>query len=84
MATDTGETADEIFVTRKVRYMLDLGDRIVVVENVPARVSARTGEQFFSPEIVAGLHQIVRRAGTPARFAETAIYDFDAAESDCS
>jgi hypothetical protein len=77
LATDTNETLGETFLMQKVRYLLDVGDRIVVVENVPARVSNLTGEQFFSPEIVEELHRIVHSTTAPARLAKTEIYDFD-------
>jgi YgiT-type zinc finger domain-containing protein len=42
------ETLEE----RKVSYTLEAEGRLIVVENVPARVNLETGEQLFSPETV--------------------------------
>lgn len=55
----------ETMVKRKVRYTLEVEDRLVIIENVPARVCLDTGEQFFSPETVEHLQGMVReqRAG---------------------
>jgi hypothetical protein len=74
MATDVGEPETDEFINCKVRYTLPIGDRIVVVENVPARVSRRTGEQFFSPETTERLWQIVHGGEHPARTIETPVY----------
>ncbi len=49
----------ETFVEQKVMYTLEVNGRFVIVEQVPARVSLRTGERFFSPETVERLQQIV-------------------------
>ena len=37
----------ETMVEQKVTYTLLVGNRFVIIENVPARVSVETGEQFF-------------------------------------
>ena len=42
------DMSEERFVEQKVTYTLQIEGRFVVVENVPARVSERTGERFFS------------------------------------
>jgi hypothetical protein len=74
MATDVDEPETDEFINCKVRYTLPIGDRIVIVENVPARVSRRTGEQFFSPETTERLWQIVHGDEPPARILETRVY----------
>ncbi len=76
MATETEQAETEDFVEREVRYTLDLGNRLVVVENVPARVSRQTGEQCFSPETTQRLRDIVHGGEQPARVMETDVYDF--------
>jgi YgiT-type zinc finger domain-containing protein len=76
MATDTPAPQTEDFVDRRVRYRVDLGDRLVVIENVPARVCEQTGEQFFAPETAERLWQIVHGGERPARVMQADVYDF--------
>jgi hypothetical protein len=76
MSTDWPE---EEFVEERVTYALPIGERFVVVENVPARVSKRTGERFFAPATVERLQQIVWEQPTPLRTIETPVFDFPAA-----
>ncbi len=49
MVTDTH---GQEFVHQLVTYTLQTEGRFVVLEDVPARVSLRTGERFFSPELL--------------------------------
>jgi YgiT-type zinc finger domain-containing protein len=39
---------NETMVERKMTYTLEVDDKFVIVENVPARVCVETGEQVFS------------------------------------
>lgn len=73
------ESSEEEFVQRDVTYMLQVANRFVVVENVPARVSSRTGERFFSPDTVEQLQQIVWEQKTPVRVVETPVFQYSAA-----
>lgn len=76
MATDSVE---EEFVAQNVTYTLQTAGRFVVVENVPARVSLRTGERFFSPETVERLQQIVWDQKAPVRVVETPVFQYPTA-----
>jgi hypothetical protein len=69
---------DDEFVEQHVTYTLHVGDRLVVVQNVPARVSTRTGERFFAPDTVERLQQIVWDQRTPVRVLTTPVFDFPA------
>ena len=69
---------EESFREERVTYTLQVGDRFFVIENVPARVSQRTGEQFFSPETVERIQAIVWGQGTPVRVLETRVFQFAA------
>ena len=73
------ESSEEEFVKQNVTYTLQTADRFVVVENVPARVSLRTGERFFSPETVERLQQIVWEQKAPVRVVETPVFQYPAA-----
>ena len=73
------ESSEEEFVQQNVTYTLQVAGRFVVVENVPARVSLRTGERFFSPETVERLQQIVWEQKAPVRVVETPVFQYPAA-----
>ncbi len=66
----------ETFEERKVTYTLEVGDRIIVVENVPARVNVETGEQLFSPDTVERLQRLARNERKPSRVMEVPVYEF--------
>ena len=71
-------SAKETLVERKVTYTLERDGKFVIVENVPARVCVETGEQFFSPETVERLQQMIWEAEKPKRVIETPVYEFAA------
>ncbi|MBW3540433.1 MAG: YgiT-type zinc finger protein [Planctomycetes bacterium] len=68
----------ERLVEQTVTYTLEMDGQLYVIENVPARVNAETGEQLFAPETVSRLQQIVRGQAKPVRVIETPVYDFAA------
>ena len=73
------DLSEERFVEQKVTYTLEVDGRFVIVENVPARVSERTGERFFSPETVESLQRIVWETRTPTRVIQTSVFEFPSA-----
>ena len=66
----------ETFVNKTVTYVLDDDGKIIVVENVPARVCVETGERLFSPETVERLQQVIWEHEIPVRILETPVYEF--------
>jgi len=66
----------ETMVERKVTYTVEVEGKLMVVENVPARVCLETGEQFFSPETVERLQQMVWEQRKPTRVIEVPVYEF--------
>jgi YgiT-type zinc finger domain-containing protein len=66
----------ETMVTKKVTYTLEVNGKIIIVENVPARVSLETGEQFFSPETVERLQQMVWEKKKPNRMIKVPVFEF--------
>ena len=68
----------ETFKNAKVSYTLEIDDRFVIIENVPARISEETGEQFFSPQTVEKLQQTVWGHQMPKKLIETPVYEFAA------
>ena len=68
----------ETMVEKRVTYTVEVDGRIVVVENVPARVCEETGEQFFSPQTVERIHAIIRGGQKPVRILNTPVFEFAA------
>ena len=66
----------ETLTEQKVNYTLEADGKFYVVENVPARVNVETGEQYFSPETVERLHDIIRGRTKPVRTMETSVFDY--------
>ena len=66
----------ETFVHSKVKYTLDLDGKLIVVENVPARVCVETGEQLFSPDTVDRLQKLVTGKTKPKRVMEVPVFEF--------
>ena len=74
MTSQTHET----IVEKRVTYAVQLDEGFVVNENVPARVCLETGEQFFSPQTVERIHEIIRGKNKPTRTIATPVYEFAA------
>jgi YgiT-type zinc finger domain-containing protein len=70
------DLSEERFVEQKVTYTLEVEGRFVIVENVPARVSQRTGERLFSAETVESLQRIIWEAQTPTRVIQTPVFEY--------
>ena len=60
----------------RVTYTIEVDGRVVVIENVPARVCAETGERFFAPDTVERIHEIIRGGQKPVRTVQTPVYKF--------
>ena len=66
----------EKLVEQKVTYTLFKDGQFYIIENVPARVDVETGEQYFSPQTVEMLQQIIRQNPKPDRVVQTPVYNF--------
>lgn len=71
-----GDQSKETMVEQRVRYTLELEGKLLIIENVPARVCSETGEQFFSPETVERLQRMVWEHRTPTRVVEVPVFEF--------
>jgi hypothetical protein len=72
------EPWNERLVEKEVTYSVMVGDRIYIVEGVPARVNEETGEQFFAPATVESIQQIIVGNTQPARMLEVPVYQYTA------
>ena len=66
----------ETMVKTEVTYTLEHGGRFCVIEHVPARVCKETGEQFFAPEIVEHIQEIIKSKKEPDRYIKTPVHKY--------
>lgn len=66
----------ESMVETEVTYPLEWDGKFVLIEQLPARVSSETGEQFFSPKTVEQIHNIINERTAPKKTIETPVYEF--------
>lgn len=67
---------DEKLLDRSVTYTLELEGKFYIIEHVPARVNAETGEQFFSPATVERLQRTILGDAKPQKLIETPVYEY--------
>ena len=67
---------EEKLIEQKVTYSLFKDDQFYIIENVPARVNPETGEQFFSPDTVEKIQQIILGHPKPFRMVQTPVFEF--------
>ncbi len=61
-----------------ISYTIFYEGKPVIVENVPADVCQQCGEQYFAPETVEMLQQVVWSKKKPKRTIKTPVYDLSA------
>ena len=66
----------EMLVAREVTYTLEVNGKLIVIENVPARVDLETGEQFFAPDTVERLQQVIWAQREPKRVIQVPVFEF--------
>lgn len=66
----------ETMINKNVSYTLEYKGKFIVIENVPARVCLETGEQFFAPQTVQHIQNIIKAHKKPKRVIETPVYEF--------
>ena len=66
----------QTLVERKVTYTLEVRGRLIVVENVAARVNLGTGEQLFAPDTVERLQKMIWEQRQPTRMIQVPVFEF--------
>ena len=66
----------ETMIETEVTYTLEAGGEFFIIEQVPARVCRETGEQFFAPETVEHIQEIIKSRKEPNRVIETPVYKY--------
>jgi len=67
---------EEKLVEQKVTYSLFKDGKFYLIENVPAKVNQETGEQYYSPNTVEKIQQIILGHPRPLRTIQTPVYEF--------
>ena len=67
---------NEQLVEQTITYTLLKDGKFYIVEHVPARVNVETGEQYFAPEMVERIQQIIWEQGRPVRVLQMPVYEF--------
>ena len=63
-------------IDKLVTYTLNYQGKFFIIENVPARVSEETGDEFFSPETVEHIQNCIKQHKKPDRVIETPVYNY--------
>ncbi|AUC62477.1 hypothetical protein AA637_15580 (plasmid) [Cyanobacterium sp. HL-69] len=71
------EQEEKQLVNKLVTYSLELNGQLILVENVPAKVNKETGEQFFVPDIVERLQDMILGDEKPLNFIQVPVYQFN-------
>ena len=61
---------------QRVTYTIQMDDKLVVVEHVPAKVCDQCGGRLYSPETVEQLQKTVWGQRSPARVLQAPVFDF--------
>ncbi len=67
---------NENLAEKRVTYTLEVDGKLIVIENVPARVNVETGEQLFAPETVEHLQTLVWKQKKPKRMLQVPVYEY--------
>ena len=66
----------ETLIETEVTYTLEYDGRVYIVENVPAKVSEETGDQYFAPETVERVRALIKSKRKPDKLVETPVYKY--------
>ena len=66
----------ENMIDTEVTYTFEQAGRLYIIEHVPARVCAETGEQYFSPKTVERIQALIQGHKKPDRIIEAPVYEF--------
>ena len=67
---------DETMIETEVTYTVEINGSFFIIEHVPARVCRETGEQFFSPQTVRHIQDIIKERKKPKKTTKTPVYEY--------
>jgi YgiT-type zinc finger domain-containing protein len=66
----------ETMIETQVTYTIAHQGKVYIIEKVPARVCKKTGEEYFSPETVEHIQNLIKENGKPVRTIETPVCEY--------
>ncbi|HEX8393241.1 MAG TPA: YgiT-type zinc finger protein [Longimicrobium sp.] len=69
---------EDRMIEKRVTFSIEIEGRLVIVENVPARIDPDTGEEFFSTDTMERLQSIVWGAAKADRASNPGVLRFAA------
>ena len=63
------------FEEKRITHPQQYEGKIIILENVPAKVCRQCGEVLLAPNVVGQLQKVVWAAGAPKRTAQVPVYD---------
>lgn len=66
----------ETMIETRVTYTLNHDGKVYVIEGVPARVCKETGEEFFAPETVSHIQEMIGGKRRPYKVIETPVFEY--------
>ncbi len=63
-------------IEQKTTYTLKVGERFIMIENVPAKLCQQCGETLYSPDVVERLQKTIWSNRDPEKTIETPVFDF--------
>ena len=66
-------------VDGKVTVDLRVGDKLLIIESVPATVCQHCGERVFTPEITRKLQTLAKQRKKPPRTVSVPVFSLDKA-----
>ena len=67
---------NETMIETEVTYTIENQGKFYIIQHVPARVCKETGEQYFSPEAVEHIQDLIKGKKKPIRTVETPVYNY--------
>ena len=72
---------DTVFFDKLITDYQPWGDRIFILENVPAQICRQCGETIVSGAVAKRIEQVVRSGAPPKRMEQVPVYDLGDMES---
>ena len=66
----------ETMIETEVTYTVEYDGKFYLIEHVPARICMETGEQYFAPETVKHIQEVISSHKKPDKVIETPVFEY--------
>lgn len=63
-------------IPKRIQHVHRWGDRVFILEDVPAEVCQQCGENYFAPDVLAEMDEIVAGRSKPKTTIPVPVYSF--------